>query len=84
MRTESSARPASGELRDTRGLARKLKHTSPRTLERWRTLGTGPRYVKVGRRVLYRDEDIDQWMDQQTRSHTHERVSLKRTGTRRP
>ena len=32
---------------------------SHRTLERWRWAGTGPRYVKVGGRVLYRLEDVE-------------------------
>jgi len=32
---------------------------SPRTLERWRWLGVGPCYLKVGGRVLYRLEDIE-------------------------
>ncbi len=32
---------------------------SPRTLERWRFHGTGPRYLKVGGRVLYRMTDIE-------------------------
>jgi len=32
---------------------------SHRTLERWRWQGRGPRYLKVGGRVLYRAEDID-------------------------
>lgn len=32
---------------------------SPRTLERWRWLGCGPVYLKVGGRVLYRLEDIE-------------------------
>ena len=39
-------------------LARRWK-LSPRTLERWRWAGCGPRYVKVGGRVLYRLEDIE-------------------------
>jgi hypothetical protein len=26
---------------------------SPRTLERWRWLGVGPRFLKVGKRVVY-------------------------------
>lgn len=34
---------------------------SPRTLERWRWLGTGPRYHKIGGRVIYRMEDIEVW-----------------------
>jgi hypothetical protein len=31
---------------------------SPRTLERWRCLKKGPAVLKLGRRVLYRMEDI--------------------------
>ena len=38
-------------------LSRRWK-LSPRTLERWRWLGQGPRYLKVGGRVIYRLEDI--------------------------
>ena len=32
---------------------------SPRTLERWRYRGTGPQFLKVGGRVLYRLADIE-------------------------
>ena len=32
---------------------------SPRTLERWRWLGQGPSYLKVGGRVVYRLEDVE-------------------------
>lgn len=32
---------------------------SPRTLERWRWLHQGPRYLKIGGRVVYRLEDIE-------------------------
>jgi hypothetical protein len=34
-------------------------NVSPRTLERWRWLGQGPSYLKVGGRVLYRLEDVE-------------------------
>lgn len=34
---------------------------SPRTLEQWRWLGKGPRFLKIGARVLYREEDVDAW-----------------------
>ena len=39
-------------------LARRWR-ISPRTLERWRWLGQGPRYLKLGGRVLYRVADIE-------------------------
>ena len=32
---------------------------SPRTLERWRWSKTGPVYLKIGGRVIYRLEDIE-------------------------
>jgi helix-turn-helix protein len=32
---------------------------STRTLERWRLRGTGPHYLKVGGRIVYRLADID-------------------------
>lgn len=32
---------------------------SPRTLERWRWLGQGPRYLKLGGRVVYRLDDVE-------------------------
>lgn len=36
----------------------KLSH---RTLERWRWLGQGPSYTKLGKRVVYRLTDIEQF-----------------------
>ena len=34
-------------------------HMSPRTLEQWRWLGKGPRFLKIGARVLYDEEEIE-------------------------
>ena len=39
---------------------------SPRTLERWRWLKSGPQYLKVGGRVVYRLEDIEAYETSQT------------------
>ena len=36
---------------------------SGRTLEKHRTYGTGPRYAKLGGRVVYRIEDLQAWAD---------------------
>jgi excisionase family DNA binding protein len=33
------------------------------TLRYWRHLGTGPRSFRLGRRVLYRDDDLRGWID---------------------
>ena len=43
---------------------------SPRTLERWRWLGQGPRYLKIGGRVVYRLEDVEAYEAQQVRTST--------------
>jgi predicted DNA-binding transcriptional regulator AlpA len=32
------------------------------TLETWRSAMCGPSYVKVGRRVLYREADLERWL----------------------
>ena len=40
---------------------------SPRTLERWRYQGTGPRFLKVGGRVIYRLDDIEAFETEQLR-----------------
>ncbi len=34
---------------------------SHRTLEKHRTYGTGPKYLKLGGRVVYRVEDLRDW-----------------------
>lgn len=39
-----------------------------RTLQQWRYLGIGPKYVKVGRDVRYRWEDVEKWLDDQARA----------------
>lgn len=36
---------------------------SPRTLEKLRVLGGGPRFRKFGRRVLYAAGDLEAWAD---------------------
>ena len=43
---------------------------SPRTLERWRWLGQGPAFLKLGGRVAYRLEDIEAFEAAQTRDAT--------------
>jgi predicted DNA-binding transcriptional regulator AlpA len=45
---------------------------SERTLERSRVTGLGPRFVKAGRRILYRLEDIEAWITSRVRSSTSE------------
>jgi hypothetical protein len=43
---------------------------SPRTLERWRWLGEGPRFLKLGGRVVYRLQDVEIYEAEQLRVST--------------
>lgn len=36
-------------------------HLSPRTLEKQRVVGGGPKFRKFGRRVVYAIEDLENW-----------------------
>ena len=45
---------------------------SPRTLEKHRTYGTGPRYRKIGGRVIYLVADLRSWADLGARHSTSE------------
>jgi hypothetical protein len=44
-----------------------------RTMERWRRNGTGPRFVRIGRRIGYTREAIEDWLVQQSRQRTAEK-----------
>ena len=43
---------------------------SARTLEKHRTYGTGPRYRKLGGRVVYALEDLQEWVSAGTKQST--------------
>jgi hypothetical protein len=49
-------------------LLSKRWHISARTLEHWRWEGTGPSYIKVGRRVIYALADIEEFERKQRHS----------------
>ena len=43
---------------------------SPRTLEQWRWQGRGPRFLKLGGRIVYRIEDVERFESEQLRAST--------------
>jgi len=45
---------------------------SQATLETMRVRGGGPTFVKLGRRVVYRREDLDTWVETARRASTSE------------
>jgi predicted DNA-binding transcriptional regulator AlpA len=58
-------------LLDQREASALLK-LSERTLERLRHAGDGPRYSKLGRRILYRQADLETWIASNLRTSTSE------------
>lgn len=38
-------------------------HQAPASLAKWRSEGKGPRYLKIGRAVYYREADISEWLE---------------------
>jgi predicted site-specific integrase-resolvase len=43
---------------------------SPRTLERWRWVGYGPKFLKMGGRCVYRIEDVEAYEGANLRAST--------------
>lgn len=50
----------------------KLLGLSVKTLRRWRWVGKGPRFLKVGAAVRYADQDITAYLDAAQRRSTSE------------
>jgi len=40
------------------------------TLNKWRCIGGGPKYLKMGKAVRYRLSDIQEWLEENQRAHT--------------
>jgi hypothetical protein len=49
-----------------------LLGVSPRSLRKWRCVGKGPRFRKLGRRVLYDLRDLEAFIDAGARQSTSE------------
>lgn len=50
------------DLLNTKDAAPRVGVT-PGTLENWRVAGTGPRFIKAGKRVFYDPADIEAWKE---------------------
>lgn len=64
--TQSIDVPSGSDLVDEARLAARLG-VSRSTLQSWRYAGRGPRYIKIGRFIRYRNADIDAYLRTQTR-----------------
>ena len=56
---------------------------SPRTLEKQRVIGGGPRFRKFGRRVMYAVADLETWADSRSFEMTSDPNYAARHATRR-
>jgi len=56
---------------------------STATLEKWRTTGRGPRFIRAGRQVLYRRSDVEAWLQSRTLTHTQAESAPERPRRRR-
>lgn len=48
---------------------------SPATLAKYRSVGGGPMFIKLGARVVYNIADLDAWMRSRTYSSTAEALA---------
>jgi excisionase family DNA binding protein len=39
-----------------------LLRTPVKTLEHWRYTGKGPKHARLGKRTLYRRQDVEEWL----------------------
>ena len=54
---------------------------SERTVERMRSEGTGPRFSKFGKRILYRLCDVETWLSEHS---FHSTIEARLDATQRP
>lgn len=58
-----------GEFLNTKQAAKQLR-VSPRTLEKFRVQGAGPRFFKIGRLVYYTVQTMEEWTASRIRTST--------------
>lgn len=61
------------ELLTPDALAARL-HVTTRNLRQWRVTGAGPRFVRVGRFPLYRQEAVEAWLLEQEYASTSDEL----------
>ena len=50
----------------------------PRSAQRWRSTGDGPRWIRLGqRRILYRVSDVEEWLKERTYRHRADELTRK-------
>jgi Helix-turn-helix domain len=47
---------------------------SPRTFQRWRQRGLGPKFVRIGNQIRYRRSDLETWLSSRIAQSTADRI----------
>lgn len=68
----------------TNNEAAEFLRLSPRTLEKQRVIGGGPRFRKFGRRVMYAVIDLEAWADARSFEMTSDPEYAEQHTARRP
>ncbi|QLQ25140.1 MAG: helix-turn-helix domain-containing protein [Dechloromonas sp.] len=68
----------------TNNEAAEFLRLSPRTLEKQRVIGGGPRFRKFGRRVMYAFADLEAWADARSFEMTSDPQYAEQHAVRRP
>ena len=68
----------------TNNEAAEFLRLSPRTLEKQRVIGGGPRFRKFGRRVMYAVIDLETWADARSFEMTSDPEYAEKHTVRRP
>jgi hypothetical protein len=64
--------PTQRRLRPPREAGEKLGGIAEQTLAKWRVYGTGPEFVKIGKRVFYEESALDAFIAERRRKSTSE------------
>ena len=59
--------------------AARLLGLQPQTLAKWRWAGTGPRFVRLGRRVMYNLRDLEAFVEAGARESTSQNAAPRST-----
>jgi predicted DNA-binding transcriptional regulator AlpA len=52
----------------------RVMNCSVALVHKWVLCGTGPKHVKVGARVMFRESELNRYVAEQTRISTHRKV----------
>ncbi|RJN32913.1 helix-turn-helix transcriptional regulator [Nesterenkonia natronophila] len=71
LRRDSDIRPVQDQLRTIEETAEYLR-TTPSTMRYWQQIGKGPKSFKLGVRRLWKQSDLDAWINEQYEAQTRE------------